>query len=131
MLVDVLAKVFAEAALERLTEEAAASPVAPPADLRALVRKAAEEGVDLISMLRDIDAHVARQEQEAKDAASFLAEMKRRLRKAAASKQKTFAELAKLAEFRAWALPLFEAAGRGRELDTVLGATLGGPKPSG
>jgi hypothetical protein len=102
-----------------------------PADLQSLVTNAAAAGVDLTSMLRDIDAHVVRQEQEAKDAASFLAEMKRRLRKAAASKQKTFAELAKLAEFRAWALPLFEAAGRERDLDAVLGATLGGPKPSG
>jgi hypothetical protein len=60
-----------------------------PAELQALVKKAAAEGFDLISMLRDLDAHVARQEQEAKDAARELAALQRRLRKAAALKSKT------------------------------------------
>ncbi|HET6207230.1 MAG TPA: hypothetical protein VFD98_10505 [Terracidiphilus sp.] len=43
----------------------------------------------LIGMLRDLDAHVARQEQEAKDAAREPAALQRRLRKAAALKSKT------------------------------------------
>jgi hypothetical protein len=96
----------------------------PAADMRTLEIDSVTAGVDLNGELRALNAYVERQEQEAKDAAKELAALQRRLRKAAAVKQKTAAQLADMAAMRPWVEMFCRGLKRNIDIDTLISDTL-------